>query len=220
MIVSNREARMTAAKQGVRVTKRRGETRQRLLDAALGAFADEGFGQATVERVCARAGYTRGAFYSNFASLDELFLAMWEQRSQGMLAGVAAVLAGIEAEGTEGGGVREVVEQVLRVIPVDDAWFRVNAEFTAHALRHPALKQVVAAREDSIAAAITPVVVTLLRRIGRTVPDREALGQALTAVHDGTAAQCLLEPDSPLATERRLDLFTHVVTAYSTESRD
>lgn len=211
---------MTTAKQGQRVTKRRGETRQRLLDAALAAFSEVGFGQATVERVCARAGYTRGAFYSNFASLDELFLAMWEQRSQGMLAGVTAVLSGVESEDIEDGGVRAVVAQVLRVIPVDDVWFRVNAEFTAHALRNPALKRVMAAREDAIAAAITPVVEASLRRIGRTVPDREALGQALIAVHDGTAAQCLLEPDSPVVTRRRLDLFTHVVTAYSMESRD
>jgi AcrR family transcriptional regulator len=191
-----------------------------LLDAALAAFAEEGFGQATVERVCARAGYTRGAFYSNFASLDELFLAMWEQRSQDMLAGVTAVLDEIETEEVKDGGVRAVVEQVLRVIPVDDVWFRVNAEFTAHALRNPELKRVVAAREDAIAAAITPVIETRLLRIGRVVPDRVALGQALIAVHDGTAAQCLLESGSPVAKQRRLDLFTHVVYAYSTESAE
>jgi AcrR family transcriptional regulator len=60
-----------------RVTKRRAETRQRLLQAALEVFAQEGFGRSTVDQVCARAGYTRGAFYSNFATLDELFLAAW-----------------------------------------------------------------------------------------------------------------------------------------------
>ena len=200
---------------GPRVTKRRGETRQRLLDAALVVFAEQGFGQTTVEQVCAGAGYTRGAFYSNFASLDELFLAMWEQRSQAMLAEVAAILGEITTGEAGAGNLRTVVEQVLRVTPVDDVWFRVNAEFTAHALRNPALKRVMAAREDAIAAAITPVVETLLARIGRTVGDPAALGKALIAVHDGTAAQCLLEPDRAEATRRRLDLFTHVVFAYS-----
>ena len=55
-----------------RVTKRRAETRQRLLDAALLVFAEDGFGRVSVEDVCERAGYTRGAFYSNFSSLDEV----------------------------------------------------------------------------------------------------------------------------------------------------
>ena len=44
-------------------------------------FAEQGFGRATVEDVCERAGYTRGAFYSNFASLDELFLALHTDRA-------------------------------------------------------------------------------------------------------------------------------------------
>ena len=202
---------------GPRVTKRRGETRQRLLDAALAVFAERGFGQSTVEQVCAAAGYTRGAFYSNFASLDELFLAMWERRSQAMLEQVAAVLADVtEGEPDGDGGMRAVVEQVLRVIPVDDVWFRVNAEFTAHALRHPALRRVMAAREETIAAAITPILETLLARVGRAVPDRVALGQALIAVHDGTAAQCLLESNSAAAYQRRTALFAHVMSAYST----
>ena len=60
-----------------RITRRRAQTRQLLLDAALEVFAEDGFGRATVEQVCERAGFTRGAFYSNFSSLDELFLAMW-----------------------------------------------------------------------------------------------------------------------------------------------
>jgi len=61
-----------------RVTKRRAETRQRLLGAAFDVFAADGFGRSTVEQICERAGYTRGAFYSNFDTLDDLFLAMWE----------------------------------------------------------------------------------------------------------------------------------------------
>jgi AcrR family transcriptional regulator len=46
-----------------RVTRRRAETRARLLDAAFGVFATRGFGRASIEEVCEAAGYTRGAFY-------------------------------------------------------------------------------------------------------------------------------------------------------------
>ena len=52
----------------------RESTRARLLDAAAEVFAEVGLGEASVERICERAGFTRGAFYSNFASKDEMFL--------------------------------------------------------------------------------------------------------------------------------------------------
>ncbi|WP_405485919.1 TetR/AcrR family transcriptional regulator [Nocardia sp. NBC_00511] len=196
----------------VKVGRRRSETRQRLLDAAFEAFADEGFGRCSVEQVCERAGFTRGAFYSNFTSLEELFLAMWEQRSARMLDEVSAAL---DDPGTAWDS-RQGLEHVLAAVPLDDKWFRITSEFTAHALRNPELRAVMVAREAAIAAALMPVVVTLLHRNGRQVPDPAALGRALVAVHDGTLPQCLLEPDNPAPYHHRLDLFLKILTAYST----
>ncbi|MFP1626139.1 TetR/AcrR family transcriptional regulator [Streptomyces sp. 5K101] len=194
-----------------RVTARRARTRRRMLDAALQVFADEGFGRSTVEQICERAGYTRGAFYSNFTSLDELFLAMWEERSQRMLADLREALGDVSAATPE-----EALRAALRAIPVDDVWYRVTAEFTAHALRNPSLRRVMAARERAILDTILPVVVEALARTGRRVPDVTALGQALVAVHDGTAVQVLLEPASEAPARRREELFEHVLQAYST----
>ncbi|WP_436774582.1 TetR/AcrR family transcriptional regulator [Yinghuangia sp. YIM S09857] len=194
------------------LTARRARTRERLLEAALEVFAEEGFGRATVERVCERAGFTRGAFYSNFTSLDELFLAMWEQRSRRMLDDVGAALAEVSAVSAEDG-----LRTALAAIPVDDAWYRVTAEFTAHALRNPPLRRVMAAREQAIQDTVLPALVAALDRLGRRVTDRVALGHALVAVHDGTAVQVLLEPHDPAVRERREALFLAVVDAYSTE---
>ncbi|MBD0746132.1 TetR/AcrR family transcriptional regulator [Streptomyces sp. CBMA152] len=194
-----------------RVTTRRARTRRRLLDSALEVFAEEGFGRSTVERICERAGYTRGAFYSNFSSLDELFLAMWEERSTRMLDDVRAALAEVSAAAPE-----DAVRAALRAIPVDDAWYRVTAEFTAHALRNPGLRRVMAAREQAVQDAVLPVVISALERAGRRVADEDALGQALVAVHDGTAVQVLLDPASDAVRARREALFLHVLNAYST----
>lgn len=55
-------------------TRGRERTRARLLHAAYEVFAEEGLDGASVEAICERAGFTRGAFYSNFTSKDELFL--------------------------------------------------------------------------------------------------------------------------------------------------
>ena len=51
-------------------------TQQRLLDAAQKVFAKKGLDGASVEDIAAAAGYTRGAFYSNFASKNDLFIDM------------------------------------------------------------------------------------------------------------------------------------------------
>jgi AcrR family transcriptional regulator len=48
-------------------------TTQRLLDAAQKLFAKKGFEAVSVETVSEAAGYSRGAFYSNFDSKEELF---------------------------------------------------------------------------------------------------------------------------------------------------
>ena len=197
------------------VTKRRTETRRRLHDAALAVFAEEGFGRVSVEQVCDRAGFTRGAFYSNFTSLDELFLAMWEERSTALLADLRAALAAADDSITT---VREVVALVERAVGVDDAWYRISAEFTAHALRNPPLRSVVAAREDAIAETLMPVLGEFLGRAGRQVPDPRGLALALVAVHDGTAVQCLVEPGNAEVRRRRQDLFERVVLAYTTET--
>lgn len=201
-----------------RVTKRRAETRQRLLDAALLVFAEEGFGRASVEDVCERAGFTRGAFYSNFSSLDELFLAMWEQRSAALLESLGESLEAASREGVL--TLEDGIDRLLDLIPVDERWYRIEAEFTAHALRDPLLRGVMAAREAQIAATLLPFIDRALERVGRHVTDREAFAAALVAVHDGTAVQCLVEPGEEAVRKRRRDLFLTVVRAYTEQNTE
>lgn len=200
------------------VTRRRTATRQRLLDAALDVFAERGFGRTTVEQVCEQAGFTRGAFYSNFSSLDELFLDMWEQRSQAMVTGLRDVLRDRMPDRV--GSVREAVEFALTAIPVEEDWYRVTAEFTAHALRTPGMRWVMAARERRIQQALLPAIEELLTHSGHEIVDRDALGQALVAVHDGTLVQCLIEPDDEVIRSRRTDLFVLVVEHHTKESEN
>ena len=54
-------------------------TRAALLDAAEAVFAEHGFGRTSLEQIAERAGYTRGAVYANFASKDDLFLAVLDR---------------------------------------------------------------------------------------------------------------------------------------------
>lgn len=201
------------------VKRRRPHTRQRLLDAALEVYAERGFGNSSVEHVCERAGFTRGAFYSNFTSLEELFLAMWEQRSTQMLADVEALLSS-PGKQPRVDSLGDIVECVLAVVPIDDKWYRVNAEFTAHALRNPSLKRVIIAREQGILATLMPLLDQLLDQLGLVITDRAALGPALVAAHDGTLVQCLIEDDAKAACVRRAELFTVLVGHYTAQVQE
>jgi AcrR family transcriptional regulator len=52
----------------------RDQTTQRLLDAAQKLIAKKGLNATSVEDIAEAAGYTRGAFYSNFSSKGDLFI--------------------------------------------------------------------------------------------------------------------------------------------------
>src|SRR6185437_110600 len=56
----------------------RDETCDKLFEAAARVFEEQGIGNASIETIAAAAGFTRGAFYSNFKSKDELIIAMLE----------------------------------------------------------------------------------------------------------------------------------------------
>ena len=71
--VSSAPARLTRAQQ-------REKTRQALLDAAARVFVERGFLGSSVEAISAEAGFSRGAFYSNFASKEELFAELLQAR--------------------------------------------------------------------------------------------------------------------------------------------
>src|SRR4051794_22285017 len=66
-------ARLTRAEQ-------QAQTRQALLDAAARVFVERGFLGASVEAITDEAGYSRGAFYSNFDSKEELFAELLQVR--------------------------------------------------------------------------------------------------------------------------------------------
>jgi AcrR family transcriptional regulator len=62
----------------VRTRPTRDDTRDKLFEAAARVFEQDGIGGASIEAIAAEAGFTRGAFYSNFKSKDELIFAMLE----------------------------------------------------------------------------------------------------------------------------------------------
>jgi len=72
------------------------ETREALLAAAMAEFAEKGLDVPSLDSICARAGFTRGAFYVHFRDRDELVAAVME-RVVGLL--LEAVIGGEDGAG-------------------------------------------------------------------------------------------------------------------------
>ena len=60
------------------LTKR--ETRAALLDAGLAEFAAHGLDTPSLDAICARAGFTRGAFYVHFKDREDFVVAIITSR--------------------------------------------------------------------------------------------------------------------------------------------
>ena len=144
------------------VTSRRRETtRRRLLDAAAQVFAEEGLDAASVEAICERAGFTRGAFYSNFDSKDELFLELAGRVARERVDAVRSRVATLEREG----GLHDVaidalaiVQQVLDVSGDDRLAVLLMSEIRIHALRDPQLGAAYLAQDADMRASVAQIV--------------------------------------------------------------
>ncbi|MGF6659843.1 AcrR family transcriptional regulator [Paraburkholderia atlantica] len=78
----------------VRLTRacKKERTRERLLDAARRSFIERGLAATSVEHIAEAAGYTRGAFYSNFSSQLELLLELLQRDVEKTCADLQAII--------------------------------------------------------------------------------------------------------------------------------
>jgi TetR/AcrR family transcriptional repressor of nem operon len=67
------------------------ETREALLRSAMAEFAEHGLDAPSLDAICARAGYTRGAFYVHFKDREDFFVAVMDWALSGVLLGVVGV---------------------------------------------------------------------------------------------------------------------------------
>lgn len=121
-------------------TTRRRKTRDRLIDAAYEVFAETGIHAASVEMISERAGFSRGAFYSNFDTKEELFFALAERenrlRFERLQDGVDSILPGLDAaSAVTDETLSRLVMQFLELQGDDRRWCLVQSEFRLLAMR-------------------------------------------------------------------------------------
>lgn len=167
-------------------TRSRENTRARLLDAAAEVFAEVGLDAASVEAVCDRAGFTRGAFYSNFDSKDELFLELAARVTAGRVEAVKARVMSMEGTAdllSLSADPLQLIEQVLDVGGDDRLGILLMSEIRNHALRDPALAAAYLKQDEEMVHSVTQIISDIVRAgvLKLRVPPEQVARMMLTA---------------------------------------
>ncbi len=152
---------MTTAQMGRRS---RENTRARLVEAAADVFAEKALRRVTVDDLVAAAGFTRGAFYSNFASIEELFFEVYTEQAELMLGAVRTAIDEIPA--TE--FTLESMRAVLGALhPYGRRWFLIHNEFTLLAVRDDTARERFIAHGDRLQDEMVDLVARMLALLER-----------------------------------------------------
>ncbi len=167
-------------------------TRERLLAAARGAFAEHGFHGASVEEIASRAGFSTGALYSNFDGKEDLFLVLMEREIELHSREIAAAVAerpSVSERAT--GGARRWMTMIER----EPELLLLFMEFWAYGVRDAGVRPKVAARFAQVRRLLTKLIEDGARELQLELAlPADQLAIAVDALADGIARQRLADP--------------------------
>lgn len=162
-------------------------TRSRLLDTAQRLFVAHGYAGTSIRDIADIAGYSQGAFYSNFASKEEVLLELL----RGHMANEAVLLSTLV---NDSGGAAEPLWRALTAwadtLNQDADWCLLSIELQLHANRNAAFATEYHVVWRAHQAALGSVIGQLFAIAGRVPPvDTLQLAAALMAMAHGFALQ-------------------------------
>jgi AcrR family transcriptional regulator len=190
---------MEAPAEATPKRRRREETRERLLAAALEVFAHNGYDRATVDEIVSGAGFSKGAFYVHFKSKEDLFWAMLDQRVSGHQ---DVLRESLDPGSSFRGNVRSLLTTIFDLESQDPSWPATVMEFLAHAGRNREVRD----RLATIYRRSREFLVVMLREgqeAGqiRADVDIDFAASAAIALIEGTITQSRLAPDDIVLAE-------------------
>lgn len=181
------------------ISPRREKTRQKLMSAAVDVIAERGFAAASVEEICERAGFTRGAFYSNFESKEDLALDLLRRSAQAQLDSAEAAIHQASQTPPEDDTVDQLIDRSVDLFVATQPTLRedvlLQAELRMHAIRNPDFGRTFAHFDHEMSGLFAQTIESTLRARGLelALPAGSAI-ELLHAIH-GHATLNQLMPD-------------------------
>jgi AcrR family transcriptional regulator len=166
-------------------------TRKSLLEAAAKIFCKHGLEGASIDQVAEVAGFTKGAFYANFKSKEELFLVMLDEQFSRELERLDRTLSGTDEFRHEA---RAAAVDFIHSAGGED-WPRLYFEFAAYAARNEEFRRELATRQRAMRERVAKVYHRWLEGFGVDSPlPIEDIAAMTYCMADGFLVDRLIEP--------------------------
>ena len=151
-----------------RSLRKRTNTRARLIEAAADVIVSKGIAGARIDDVVKQAGFTRGAFYSNYSSLQDVLTEAIVSRSNALLEKIAQAVDSIEGPPT----MTSLMELLEAIRPEARTIYLLTTEYSLFQLRNPDSPTIPGTARADFTARLSGTVEKVLARMGRrpTVP--------------------------------------------------
>ena len=171
------------------------QTRERLMQSALRVFSQKGLEGASIDAIAADAGYTKGAFYANFNSKDELYLTILSERIDARTSEVERVWS--EDEDSPPEQARLSAGDFARAVRADPEAPRLFLEFCAHAMRDEPFRGELVDRFAVLRERLEAAYTRRAEQYGiePSIP-MDRIVRMVIAICDGWELWQLLEPDA------------------------
>jgi AcrR family transcriptional regulator len=173
---------------------KRRANRARILKAARKVFAERGYHGATIGQIADQAGLSNGAVYYNFASKEDLFLALLDEWRTELIQD-AAKAAGRPGSAEPEHPFPDEIRLVVQTLKRGREWRLLLFEFVTYAARNPRFAARFAAGRQEFKAALASVLADRIAAHGLqpAVPP-EQLAVLVAALVNGLALDELAEP--------------------------
>ncbi|MFP3613129.1 helix-turn-helix domain-containing protein [Paraburkholderia sp. SIMBA_050] len=172
------------------------QTRADLLAAAKRLFVEKGFGGTSLRDIAAEAGYTQGAFYSNFASKEDLFVELMRERSRTQVSDIGRTLSDPSATADD---ILNALEVWARTLDAEPEWSVLGVEFKLQGRRNPVFATASQALLDAHRDGLAYCIGQIFARLEKVPPESPTvLAAAFMGLSQGLALQRSMLAEAPI----------------------
>ncbi|MFP4377953.1 MAG: TetR/AcrR family transcriptional regulator [Spirochaetales bacterium] len=175
--------------------ERKAQTRARLIESAQALFARHGYEGTSIDQVATDAGYTRGAFYANFANKEALMRELISHGFEGDLGGIESMGDAAQAKLS----IDEIADFYARLAksfyeePSNTLWM---LEFQLAAVRHPELRSAYTEQFSRLRAAVRDIILQIFKdKELSKQKDAARFADVFIAVLSGVSLIKILDPE-------------------------